>query len=266
MATRYTVRIGATATSVTGHALTAPYTFSFVTPTVRLLSANWYRKNARADSPVVVQLRFNQPVRASDVAAHTQLRPAPHPWTAPTLPAAVRARLSQTDPAGLARFDAKVAATARIARGGGEPIGVTSATAWDEQRFPPTPTAVVLETIDCAAAGELAGGDRSTAGCRACRVLRRTRNNRPRSRLERAFFVNGLPCTSGCDPSGYGGLNFTRPISADAFTRALSVRDITDPRAEKPIAAANAPTTRASSGFTIQDAGFSAAASPTRPG
>jgi hypothetical protein len=57
------VRIDGSARSASGRTLGEPYAFSFVTPTVRLLSAEWYRQDGRSDSPAVIALRFNQPVR-----------------------------------------------------------------------------------------------------------------------------------------------------------------------------------------------------------
>ena len=89
-ATRYTVRIDGAARSTSGRQLASPHTFTFTTPTVRLLSAEWYRKTGRADSPAVIALRFNQPVRQDDVLAHTRVRYAAHPWTAPSIDAAAR--------------------------------------------------------------------------------------------------------------------------------------------------------------------------------
>src|SRR5262245_33922303 len=65
-ATRYDVTIAATATAVSGRKLEQPFTFSFVTPTVRLLQTDWYRLNGRYDQPTVIALRFNQPVRPGD--------------------------------------------------------------------------------------------------------------------------------------------------------------------------------------------------------
>ena len=84
-ATRYTVRVDGSATSLAGRALGAPYKLTFTTPTVRLLSAEWYRRNDRFDSPAVIALRFNQPVRPEDVAAHVHVALTPHAWTAPPL-------------------------------------------------------------------------------------------------------------------------------------------------------------------------------------
>ena len=61
-ATTFTVTVDTTATSIAGNTLPAPYEFSFTTPTVKLLRTSWYRKTRRFDSPVVIALRFNQPV------------------------------------------------------------------------------------------------------------------------------------------------------------------------------------------------------------
>ena len=73
-ATRFEVTIAAGATAVSGRALARPYTFTFTTPTARLLSTDWYRLNGRYDRPAIIALRFNQPVRPTDVLAHTSVR------------------------------------------------------------------------------------------------------------------------------------------------------------------------------------------------
>src|SRR5262245_24277034 len=61
LATKYEVTIDTTAMAVSGRRLAEPYTFSFTTPTVRLLRTEWYRRNDRADGAMVILLRFNQP-------------------------------------------------------------------------------------------------------------------------------------------------------------------------------------------------------------
>ena len=76
--TRYEVTIDRGASSAAGRSLAAPYTFSFTTPTPRVLSAQVYRKTRRYDSPAVIALRFNQPMRAADVVAHTRIAHQPH--------------------------------------------------------------------------------------------------------------------------------------------------------------------------------------------
>src|SRR5262249_40088939 len=68
-ATAYGVTVSTAATAVSGRTLRQPYSFTFTTPTVRLLDTEFYRENGRFDQPVKIILRFNQPVRAADVLA-----------------------------------------------------------------------------------------------------------------------------------------------------------------------------------------------------
>src|SRR5207302_10085888 len=103
-ATRYQVTIGAGATAVSGRKLARPYTFACTTPTVRLLSKEWYRRNNRYDQPILIPIRFNQQVRAADVVAHISLRYQRHDWERPVLTPQERTRMG----AEAARFDAKV--------------------------------------------------------------------------------------------------------------------------------------------------------------
>ncbi len=92
-ATRYSVRIDGAARSTSGRQLASPHTFTFTTPTVRLLSAEWYRKTGRADSPAVIALRFNQPVRQDDVR-----RPYARPLRGASVDGAVDRRRRARDP------------------------------------------------------------------------------------------------------------------------------------------------------------------------
>src|SRR6266850_4931705 len=85
-ATRFDVTIDATAKSVSGKMLDQAYDFSFVTPTIALLSTEWYRKGGRFDAPVVIVLRFNQPVDAGIVGPHLQLRTKIHEFKDPEAP------------------------------------------------------------------------------------------------------------------------------------------------------------------------------------
>src|SRR5207245_1605667 len=140
-ATRYQVTIAASATAVSGRRLAGPYSFSFTTPTVRLLQTNWYRRNGRYDEPIVVPLRFNQPVRAADIASHVTLRYQPHEWKRPVLTAHERLRMG----ADAARFDAKVAAASAAALSEA-PVAIRIAADWDKKKFPPAPDLVVFES------------------------------------------------------------------------------------------------------------------------
>ena len=114
-ATLYKVTIDKSATSESGHRLAETYTFSFTTPTLSLSKVSWYRKSGRSDSPVLVVLRFNQPVRPEGVAAGTRLTYEPHDFTAPAGTNGID-RWKKLEPAGFAAFQAKVARTSAAAR------------------------------------------------------------------------------------------------------------------------------------------------------
>ena len=136
-ATRYEVRVDTSATAVSGRRLAIAYVVSFTTPTVRLLQTNWYREGGLYDRPVVIPLRFNQPVRASDVASHITLRYQRHDFTRPDISAVVRNRMGAD---GAGRFDRKVAA-AEAAANSEATVPFAIATDWDKNRFEPAPSA-----------------------------------------------------------------------------------------------------------------------------
>src|SRR4029079_16639562 len=117
-ATQYEVTVDTSATAVSGRRLATPYRFSFTTPTAKLLGLDWYRKNKRYDGTMVLALRFNQPVRPEDVAAHMTLRFEPHEFETPRLSADASARLRSNDPQAIPRFEAKVAAAMAAASAG----------------------------------------------------------------------------------------------------------------------------------------------------
>ena len=81
-ATEFTVTISDTAASVSGNRLPKPYSFSFTTPTIKLLRTQWYRKDGKADAPLILALRFNQKVDGAKVAQHLKLAYLPHDWEA----------------------------------------------------------------------------------------------------------------------------------------------------------------------------------------
>src|SRR5262245_61692305 len=56
--TRYLVSIDTTAESALGHRLSAPFEFSFTTPTVKLTSLQWYRRQNRFDQAAILLMRF----------------------------------------------------------------------------------------------------------------------------------------------------------------------------------------------------------------
>lgn len=208
-ATRYAATIGAGARSAAGHALASPFAFTFTTPTIRLLGADWYRKTGRYDSPAVIALRFNQPVRAADVLAHAAVHYTPHVWTAPTLTGPARERLANEDRDGLGRFDAKVAHVVAVT-GSTEAVPVTSAFSWDEKRFPPASNLAVIETAGAPATdgwltieldGRVPGLGGSETAAPQSSVIR----------LEPTFFVNDVRCMDMC-PSA---LQFRRGVALE---------------------------------------------------
>ena len=108
LATKYDVTIDAGTAAVSGRKLAAPYTFSFMTPTAHLLQTNWYRPGGRFDAAPVIVLRFSQPVKPEDVAAHVRANFEKHDFTPPVITAAAQARLRTIDPAALQAFTSKV--------------------------------------------------------------------------------------------------------------------------------------------------------------
>ena len=144
-ATTYEVTVETTAAAVSGRRLSTPRTFTFTTPTVRLLSTDWYRRNDRVDQPLVMLLRFNQPVRAGDVAAHLTASLERHDWQPPSSSPEELERLRAIDPGALAAFTAKVQATQRVAAEV-EQLGFRLTTDWNRERFPASPDLVAFET------------------------------------------------------------------------------------------------------------------------
>jgi uncharacterized protein YfaS (alpha-2-macroglobulin family) len=254
---RYTVSVDRTATSDAGRTLTAPYEFSFTTPTVKLTSLRWYRRQGRFDQPVVLLLSFNQPVRGVDIAAHTTVRFQPHEFDAPVPSSRERARMA-SDPAGLAQFNAKVAA-ARQAAARQDAVAVRLTTDWDRERFPPADTLVALETVSAPPPGtwlELSL-DASTTGSQG--TVPPAQPQRSVAELAPVFFARDFGCTSACNPSGYNGVNFTTSVSVERFAKALSVRDITVPAREQTVARSatvRSPDYDESWSPSLEDAGY----------
>jgi uncharacterized protein YfaS (alpha-2-macroglobulin family) len=234
-ATMFTVRVEGSATSVTGRTLGAPFEFKFTTPTVRLLSVDYYRKDGRFDQPAMLRLRFNQRVRPEDVLAHTRVALTPHDWTAPVMSEAARAWLQRTDPGGLARFDQKVAAV-RLVTQSTTAVPVRVATAWDQQRFWPVPNQIVLETttapptdgwLNVSIDADMPSPDGPARHATQSSVVH----------LEPTLFGAPMRCTRACDPLiSSGDAGFTQPITTGALRRALSITDVTDAAMERPIA------------------------------
>jgi len=257
-ATEFTVTVGALATSASGQPLGTPYVFRFTTPTVRLTSARWARQGGRFDRPVALALQFNQRVRPEDVIAHLEVRYRTHQWPQPVMTAAERERLAATDPAGLKRFDAKLAA-ARAAATRTDRLAVRVAADWDRKRFPPSDRLVVLETTTVPLPGTwlqltLGRGMPSPEG-----PARPPAPQSSTAELDPVFFARDIRCRAACNPSGYNAVELSAQVDAARFARALSVRDVTNAAAESPVnrpAPSPAPGRETSSLLSVEDAGF----------
>jgi uncharacterized protein YfaS (alpha-2-macroglobulin family) len=257
-ATTYTVIVDAGATSAAGRRLGTPFRFQFTTPTVRLRSAEWYRKSGRADSPVVIALQFNQRVRPADVLAHLRVHHEAHDWEAPEFSERELARLKAADPAGLAAFNAKVAATRRTAALT-TAVPVRLAADWDTERFPASDSLVVIQTTTVPAPESwlrvtLANTVPSPSG-----PARPAEAQSTGLTLEPAFFARPMPCRDACDPSRWNAIGFTTEVVATEFSRALTVRNITTtPEVEVGRAEGARPASETDRGYAynIETAGF----------
>jgi hypothetical protein len=217
-ATRFTVAIASSAASISGARLAEPFSFTFTTPTVRLLRTEWYRKSGRFDSPLVLALRFNQPVKPETAAGFVTLRFQSHPWTPPEPPL--------TDEKG--EFKKKVAvALASAARS--DAVAFTLGREWNFKRWPRSEDLVVLETsvvpapqswLEVWVGAEIRGAEGREPPGKAQNFT---------VKLEPAFFVLGLGCSRGCDPDSYNPLNLALPVKLSSLRSAIRVTDSTDP-------------------------------------
>jgi alpha-2-macroglobulin len=262
-ATRYDVTVDATAASVSGRTLGEPFTFSFTTPTVKLLRTETYRRGGRADAAFVVMLRFNQPVEPAVVAAHLTAKFEAHQWDRPSISPDVQQRLSVIDPTSLARFNAKVAATSAAASAT-TPVTLRLTNDWDKKRYPPANTLVVFETVTRIPSQSwvklvLGVGLKSPAGpATPGRVQEYTMKAEP------ALFIWGFDCSARCDPDNRNPLILRTPVRVSDFARSLRLIDVTNGTGTdlpKPDLATT-PTTpwgRDSAGWlTLEDARYSA--------
>ena len=268
-ATRYRVSVDGTATSARGEALGSPFTFEFTTPTVRLLQADWYRRGNRYDKPVVLVLRFNQPVTAATLLPHLRVVRVPHAWVAPTLPPSGLPHAFGIDPRAAEAFAARVAAAQAAASASG-PVGVRATADWNKTAFPPSDDLLVLETTEAPppdtwlsiVVGEGARGAQGTETPK--QAVERTIN------LEPTFFVDGFRCETACDPAAYNPLRFRGRVPVERVRGAVRAVDVTNPAvprvltASKPSAATDGEDDEldADSGYdeagavTLEDAGF----------
>lgn len=259
-ATTYEVTVEAGATAISGRTLAQPYRFRFTTPTVRLLSTTAERRDGRYDSPLLIVLRFNQPVHGPSVFAHLRARGERHPFDPPVLPTAGVERLRATDPAGLAAFERKVAA-ARAAAETEAPVQLALARSWNQKRFPPARDQIVLETTGVPAPDtwvRLTVGSKvpSTQG-RAVPGIEQHHT----IQLPPTFFINGFQCVTACDPDEHNPARLRAYVHVDRWRAAVAVIDVTTRGKDLPVKPA-APKPRESFDYdmndrlSLEDAGF----------
>jgi hypothetical protein len=259
-ATTFEVTIDASATAVSGRKLAQPQSFTFTTPTVKLLRTDFYRRGGRADAPYVVIMRFNQPVEAADAAPHITAAFEPHEWTPPVLNAELLKRFAAADQTSLARFNAKVAAT-RAAATATAPVTMKLTNDWDKKRYPPVREQVVLETVTRVPSEShvklvVGQGIKSRAGGATPESIQTFT-----LQAERAFFVTGFDCAARCDPDQRNPLELRADVPVASFSKALRVRDVTT-GAGKDVVRPSERTQRSerfndqSEYLTLEDAGF----------
>ncbi len=259
-ATKYDVTIDASAKSVAGKTLDQPYTFSFITPTVRLKSVDWYRKGG-VNTGVVIGLRFNQPVDPDTIIQHLQLKTDVHSFDAPAIPDAGKERLQKLEPQALAAFDAKVAKAQQVASTGGQLVLSFLTKEWDKERIKPGKDLVVIETkpgilpdthLQVFLDSELAQGTTVRTGTVQQYVVQ----------LAPTFFIGNIGCVEKCDPETrvWIDLRSQAGVHFEDLRKAVSVVDITDPAHETPVKpgeVAKREGDDAVTSFSLDDLGYS---------
>ena len=259
-ATRYDVTVDGTAAAISGRTLGTPYTFTFTTPTVKLLRTEAYRRGGRADAPFVVLMRFNQAVDPGAVAAQLSARFTPHKWATPVLSADSQKRLAAIDGSSLARFQAKVAAT-NTAASSNAPVTLRLTNDWDKKRYPPARTLVAFETVTAVPSESfvtltIAGGVKSTGGSATPGKVQEYQLE-----AEPAFFVTGFDCSARCDPDDRNPLGLRTPVKVADFARAMRVANLADGGKDVPRPAPSSEKTAStdvSPSLTLEDAGYTA--------
>ncbi|MGE0454721.1 MAG: MG2 domain-containing protein [Vicinamibacteria bacterium] len=232
--TRFQVTIEAGATAVSGARLARAVVGSFTTPTLSIERARWYRRSGRFDSPLLIELRFNQPVKAEDVLPQLALSYASHPFLGPVLGDRAKLHLLRLDERAVADFEAKLVRTRAVAEAGGR-LELAPAREWDRERFPEDEQAIVLEIGEAPAPeawlnarlGPAAHGSEGTAG--------RGSAQDQLIKLEPAFFVNGPRCALACDPGDWNPIGFSLMVRVAALQGRLRVYDVTDPGPPQPL-------------------------------
>ncbi|HEX9369000.1 MAG TPA: MG2 domain-containing protein, partial [Vicinamibacterales bacterium] len=262
LATKYDVTIDAGTAAVSGRKLAAPYTFSFMTPTAFLVQTNWYRPGDRFDAAPIIVLRFNQPVKPEDVAAHVRATFQDHPFVPPVIAGPVQARLRAIDPSAIQAFTDRVQ-RARAAASATSPVSLETAKDWDKKRFKPSPDMVVLQATTTVPPESWVRLDTDGRIPSLAGLAVSGRAQDYVIKVEPTFLVSQLYCQSACDPDTHNPIQFRVPVKAEAFAAALTVTDVTDGRRQRALTKAK-PRQRESweqdqsDDLTLEDAGFPA--------
>ena len=260
-ATSYQVTVDASATAISGRKLAKPVTFRFTTPTATLEETRWYRRGGMIGDPIVVMMRFNQPVRPADVAAALSATLEPHQWAPPSFSAEQTSRLKASNPAALEQFERKVQSTREVAASR-SPVQLRLTNDWDKKEFPPSPRLVVFETVSPVPPEAWV---KLTLG----RTLRSPEGPATPTRVQtytieaaHAFFITGFMCTESCDPDSRNPIELTSEVEIKTVAPAISVLDVTDKpqpvtKAAKPAPRPDYALDRAPE-FTLEDVGYDA--------
>jgi uncharacterized protein YfaS (alpha-2-macroglobulin family) len=221
-ATRFAVTIDGSAKSLSGSTLGAPYQFDFTTPSLRLVSTIWIRKDNGA---IVMALRFNQPVSAATLGDHLHLQYQDHPFEAPSLSSSQKKLLT---PAQQQLFAQKVSRAAGLAASNAPLLGFFPTT-WDRKRFPPAPDTVVFESQPGVPAGSWVSVSLDEGAVGAAAGVTPGMKQQYVIQLEHSFFVKDLECLTACNPDDYNPIRLTTTVPIDEARQAVTVTDITDP-------------------------------------
>jgi uncharacterized protein YfaS (alpha-2-macroglobulin family) len=236
--TEYTVKIDKSAKAASGATLDQTYTFTFATPSIRLIRTDFYRRGGKSDASLLVAMFFNQPVDAATLLPHVQFRTAAHEMQQPFFQPEALARLKKLEPQQAAAYEAKIAKALAAAQSNGQPVFFGAATDWDRKRWPASKEMVVVETkpgITPETWLQLTLGDKLAAP-----------GKRPTNRvqeftieLDPALFVSGITCVENCDPEYHNPISFRsiQGLRYEDVVKAVSVIDITDPAKETPVKA-----------------------------
>jgi alpha-2-macroglobulin len=259
-ATTYQVTIAAGTQAASGRKLARAVTFSFTTPTVRLLQTQWYRQGGTVDGRMLVVLRFNQPVRAADVAANLSAALEPHDFVPPVFTADEQARLTSIEPDGVRRFEAKVNATKAIAASTA-PVSLRLVTDWDKKTYPPSNDLVVFESATPVLPESwvkltLSERLRSAAGAATPGHTQSFTIH-----AEPAFFIDGFYCRSTCNPDDWNPIRMRAAVKVADLAAAISAKDMAGAAAD--VAKTSQPRQRgetftldATNHITLEDVGF----------